>query len=310
MCKALHLGRSAFVLLLSTTLFSSVAASEDNSARIDPDRLIYDFSIDEKDKFRPDLFIPFSWTDDLYGAVSYLSTSDYETEKVLGIQDSNKDSEVIYNTLNIYPLLWKTDSHTMGLDIELLDIDKKQSGYWVSGVDTFNFQNAVEIKVIKPAFYYQFNNLSSKYNGVLFSASLSPYSSLDVNQSTVFTGALSQSGSSSSEGESNVSFRLNLNGRYRFSNGLQSFFDFKYEYLPLEYELNVLQASGSFAVEKFDVVENIYKISYKIQLDKDLFYGLKPTFGISHERTDGENQVSGSTYDYARTMFVFGLEGL
>jgi len=294
-------------LLLAST--STISAELDQERdRINSDRAVYDFSVDDNSDIHPDIYVPFSYNDKISGAFSFHSTADIESGKVLGIADSNKDSEINYDTIHIYPALWKQQNATMGIDIEILDIAKGQTGYWTQGVNTFNFTNNLDIQVIKPAFYYQLNKLKDKENGFIYKMAISPVSNLSVSQTTTFTGALNASGSADGDAESNVSFWLGLDGRFKSEGGTQSYLDVRYEYLPLKYTLDVLQGSGSFVNEEFDVLEHIVKVTYKVKLGKELVAGFKPTLGVSYEYTDGENKNTGDTYDSDKILFVFGLE--
>lgn len=303
------LSKPLFLVLGALLAADSMAAGLDQERdRVNSDRVIIDFSLDDNSDIHPDIYLPFKWNDNITGAVSYLSTADIDSGKVLDIADSNKDSEVNYDTIHIYPALWKKNNTVMGIDIEILDITKSQSGYWTQGASTFNFKNDLDIQVIKPAFYYQINKLKDKDNGFIYKMAISPVSNLSVSQSTTFTGALNASGSADGDADSNVSFWLGLDGRFKSEGGTQSYLDVRYEYLPLKYTLDVLQGDGSFVNEEFDVQEQIVKMTYKVKLNKDLMMGFKPTFGVSYEYTDGENKNTGNTYDSDKILFVFGLE--
>lgn len=294
------------LLFISSQVFAQDREGELNTSI---DRVILNFSFDEEDNFHPDIYLPFSWNEDLSAAFSFRTTADYENEKVLNIVNSNKNTEINYNFINIYPVLWKSDNNVFGLDIGIIDIDKEQAGFFTDTGGTFNFTNDLTIQVIKPSFFYRFNRLQDKDNGVLYGLSVSPFSSLSVTQSTVFSGALNQSGSADGDTESSLSLRFELDGRYQFSSGYQSYYGFQYEYLPMEYTLAVLDGSGLFTTQSFDVVEHIFKASYKIKLKTELFSGLKPVIGVSYEKTNGEDSNSGDDYSYDRFLIVFGIEG-
>jgi len=307
--KKIKVLKSLFFSFGLCAVTDAIAAELDQERdRINSDRAVYDFSVDDNSDIHPDIFVPFSYNNSVGGAFSFHSTADIDSGKVLGITDSNKETEINYDTIHIYPALWKKQNTVMGIDIEILDISKAQSGYWTQGASTFNFTNDLDIQVIKPAFYYQINKLKDKDNGFIYKMAISPISNLSVSQATTFTGALNASGSADGDAESSLSFWLGLDGRFKSEGGTQSYLDVRYEYLPLKYTLDVLQGSGSFVNEEFDVLEHIVKITYKVKLGKELVAGYKPTLGVSYEYTDGENKNSGDTYDTDAILFVFGLE--
>lgn len=294
----------ALLFMFSSQVFAQERLGELNN---NIDRLILDVSLDDETKVHPDIHIPFTLNHDISAAISYYSTATYENEKVLNIADSKKKSDINYKTLNVYPVLWKLEKDVVGLDIQVLDIDKKQSGFFTIAGQTTNFTNDLSIQMIKPSLFYRFNNLTSKDTGAIYNVSISPYSKLDVSQSTAFTGALNLSGSRDGDSDSSFSFRAGLDGRYKFPSGRKSYYDFQYEYLPLKYKLDVLDTNGQFNSESFDVVEHIIKASYKISLDMNLF-GLKPVLGVGYEITNGEEKNASDHYSYERFMLVFGIE--
>ena len=298
-----------FVLALLLLASYQANAIDGEQKQIDSDRIILDFSIDEEDNFHPDINLPLAWDENISSAVSYYSTADYDTRRVLNIANSVNNEEINYSFINVYPVLWKSGNNTIGLDIGIIDIEKEQLGSFADTGGTVNFFNILDIQVIKPSLFYRFNQLTDRENGVLYGVSFSPYSELDVSQSTAFSGAINQSGTSDGATESSISFRLEIDGRYQFSSGLQSYYGFQYEYLPMEYTLAVLDQNGNFTPQTFDVLEHIFKASYKIKLKTELFSGLRPVIGISYEKTDGEDSNSGNDYSYERYLVVFGIEG-
>ena len=294
-------------LLVATNVMA--AGLDQERDRINSDRMIIDFSLDDNSDIHPDIYLPFKWNDNISAAVSYLSTADIDEGKVLGITDSLKNSEINYDTIHIFPALWKKQNTVMGIDIEILDITKQQSGYFVQSGLTHNFTHDLSIQVVKPAFYYQINKLKNKQNGFVYKMAVSPVSNLSVFQSSVFTGATTASGSADGDADSSLSFWLGLDARFKSDGGTQSYLDVRYEYLPMEYALDVLDASGSFTNEPYDVLEHILKITYKVEINKEIMMGFKPSFGFSYEYTDGENKNTGESYDSDKILFVFGIEG-
>lgn len=299
-----------FLALLLSISSHALAAEREGEQNTHIDRVILNFSIDKEDNFHPDIYLPFSLTEELSAGFAYHSTADYlRNEKVLNIANSDKNTNINYDFINIYPVLWKSDNNILGIDIGIIDIDKKQTGFFTDTGQTFVFSTDLTIQVVKPSFFYRFNQLNDKGNGVLYGVSVSPFSDLSVTQSTVLSGALNQSGSADGDAESSVSFRFEIDGRHKFSSGRQSYYGFEYEYLPMEYTLAVLGSNGNFTNQSFDVLEHIFKASYKIQLNTELFNGLKPVIGISYEKTSGEDNNSGEDYTYDRFLIVFGIEG-
>ncbi len=295
----------ALLLIINTQVFAKDWGGEQEA---NVDRLILDFSIDKENKFHPDIYLPFSLSDELSAAISYHTTADYEKEKIENIADSENNIEIKYSTLNIYPVLWKFEGDVLGLDIGVIDIDKQESGFGKVSGQTINFISDLTIQAIKPSLFYRFNQLKDKDNGVLYSLSVSPFSQLSVSQSTVFSGDVNASGSADGNTDSSFSMRAEVDGRHQFSSGLQTYYDFQYEYLPMEYTLDILDSNGLFTNESFDVVEHIFKASYKIKLNMNLFYGLSPVVGISYEKTNGEERNAGDSYSYERYLLVFGIE--
>jgi len=297
----------ALLLAIASQAFAQTLDDEQGSS---VDRIMLNFSFDEDNKLHPDIYLPFAWNEELSAAFSFRTTADYEKGKVLNVANSAKDTEINYSFINIYPILWKSDGDTFGLDIGIVDIERTETGFFTDIGGTFNFTHDLTIQSIKPSFFYRFNQLKDKDNGVLYGLSISPFSNLSVTQSTVFSGALNQTGSADGDAESSLSLRFELNGRYKLPSGMQSYYDFQYEYLPMEYTLAVLDGSGSFNSQAFDVVEHIFKAGYKIKFNKKIFYGLKPVLGLSYERTNGsDNNSNIEDYSYERYLIVFGIEG-
>ena len=297
------------VLFFIVFSFQSFAEGFDSEQRTDFERIVLDFSVDENNDILPDVYFPYQWSDTKFAAVSYRSTFSSENGVVANTQSSDKLSQISYNILNVYPVIWVSKDSIMGIDMEILDINKQQAGYFVSTGQLYNFRNELNIQIIKPAFLYQFNKFENKNSGLSYGFSLSPFSQISVDQTTGFTGALNQTGSASGDVESGFSFRFNLDGRHKYSNGMQSYYDVRYEYLPLKYTLDVLHSNGLFVNEQFDVLEHILKATYKVKLNMKLYKKLKPVIGFSVETTSGENKNTGETYSFDRIAFVFGTEG-
>jgi hypothetical protein len=305
----MNVSKTTLLALLLYASFPLQAQQEQAPINHNIDRIILNFSIDKQDNFHPDVSLPVSWNDSLSSAFSYYSTADYENGKVLNLANSNNDTEINYRFINIYPLLWQSAQNTYGIDVGIIDIDKTQVGFFSDNSGTFNFVNDLSIQLIKPSLFYRFNQLSDSNNGWLYAVSVSPYSELSLTQSTLFSGALNQAAVADASTESNLSLRLALKARFKSANGLQSYVDVHYEYLPMEYTLAVLNSNGSFTSQQFDVVEHIFKASYKIKFDLELFRDLKPVIGVSYEKTDGKESNANDRYDYERYLVVFGIEG-
>ena len=120
----------ALLLAMTSQAFAqTLEAKQDSSV----DRIMLNFSFDEENNLHPDIYLPFAWNEELSAAVSFRTTADYEKGKVLNVANSAKDTEINYSFINIYPILWKSDGDTFGLDIGIVDIGGQFGG--VVGVD-------------------------------------------------------------------------------------------------------------------------------------------------------------------------------
>ena len=90
----------ALLLIINTQVFAKDWGGEQEA---NVDRLILDFSIDKENKFHPDIYLPFSLSDELSAAISYHTTADYEKEKIEDEKGQIED-EILTPILAIFHL--------------------------------------------------------------------------------------------------------------------------------------------------------------------------------------------------------------
>ena len=140
---------------------------------------------------------------------------------------------------------------------------------------------------------------------------LSPLRTLNVEQTTVFQPLVTTNGTSNSSTLQNLSYNLNLMLKYKLTTLLTLQLNSNYSFLPMKYDLAVLNSSADgFTTETIDIEEttisNIIKISFNI----DTFSTeLSPSIGYGRKSVSSKDIVSNTTRSLDTNIVMLGFEG-
>jgi hypothetical protein len=223
------------LLLLSSSLFAQ------NSFIAEGTKL--DASLDESNTIHPDIFLPINWSEYFTSSLLYRTNKSITQTQAQG--ETTLNSKMLDINLLNFRYQAQNSSYSLGAGLLQETFKKVQIGsstYPIVGDITYN--NHIDIDVIgfsvKAEFIHKelVKNLSLKTNFLL-----SPSSQLNVSQDTSLTSstALSQGLSKANETLSPI-YELNLNLLYKTSYYLSFGIEARYHYLPLNYNLAVVDS--------------------------------------------------------------------
>jgi hypothetical protein len=238
---------------------------------------------------------------------------------VSGFSDSRIGSSVQDNRLKLNLLSYEMPSgnfkYNIGGDIEQIDIDKLEFGYLQMpsnlGGDLVAFDNQIDIKVLRPTLHGDVTwNPSGGAFSIRTGVNLYPISSLTVDQETRFKPIISSTGTSSGSKDQDFSYSLNLEMIYKTTTWADFLVTADYEFLPLKYDLAVLDVVNNqfvFTSSSIDTEDTTLRYSFRIVLKK-LMDNLRPVIGYNFEKVKSKDKTSGSSSSKNNNFLVIGIE--
>lgn len=279
------------------------------------DRLQVNLNTDEDGNTNPDLFIPVYWSDTLFSGVGYYSSSSYETGNVNGgiIVDSRvgttTDEKRFKLNLISYEMKTGAMTYALGADYEQITIDKHEFGYLDYTSDVSAVENNIEIDVVRTNLNadatYRTNSLYARLG-----LSLSPSSTLSVDQTTVVKPLLSGTGTSSSSNSQEMSYDIAFKGGYKLSPLMTLIVQGIHSYLPLKYDLAVAGSGSTFVVQEQDTEQTTTKSMVKLAFNLDAFSKeLSPSIGFGSESVAMTDNNEDETDTVTNSLVMIGFEG-
>lgn len=317
--KHLNSARLSGGLLLSLFLPFAAVAAESGWAE---DRVQVDLGLDEDGKTAPEAFIPFNWGDGWSSGIGFRSRQSDSNETLTGFADSRVGTSVSEDRLrlNIISLEKGNGSSywSVGADFEQVTIDQLQFGYFqmpdpyapnpaVAG-EYVAFDSQVDVVITKPNVFADYTN---KGGAVDFRAglSISPASSLSVDQETRFIPLISSAGSSSGSESQDLSYDLSLELEYKTGGSVNIGFGYYYEFLPMTYDIAQLNSTADgFNSQTIDIEQATSRMAVRLIFNKPISGNLKPVIGYVVEDVETTDVKSGSSETESKNIITFGLE--
>ena len=305
-----------FLSLLSS---SFVVAEESGWAE---DRVQVDLGLDEDGKTAPEAFIPFDWGDGWSSGIGIRSRQSDSNETIENFADSRVATSVSEDRLRLNLFTYeKSDSNSywgFGADFEQVITDKLQFGYFqmpnpyipnpaVAG-EYVAFDSEVEVVITKPNVFADY---TSKSDAVNFRAgvSISPASSLSVDQETRFIPLISSAGTSSSSDGQDLSYNLSLELEYKTGGSVNIGFGYYYEFLPMKYDVAALNTTADgFKSTTIDVEQATTRMAIRLIFNNPIAGKLKPVIGYVVEDIETTDVSDGSSDTDSKNIISFGLE--
>lgn len=305
-------------ILLALLLVTSLFATENTRTNIS-------FDVDKDGNLNPSLFVPIYYGSDsqFYSAVGYSSGNIKEiTDKnaISGFSDSKNALISTSKTLSINYFTYKNKDvrfpFSFGLQSKIINIQNNEFGYLKddsgklgTAGDYYVFDNDVELDIYQHDIYADIELSFGTYFNSRISTTLSPFTSINVKQSTIFKPLVSTTGASDSSSTQDFSYAFKYD--VLLKTGL--FFDIgflaSYENLPLKYDVDVVNNAGNdFTKTQIDTTEISTKFIGKILLNKEMLGGLKPVIGYGIDNIKTKNNIDSSESSIDNKIIVLGFE--
>lgn len=286
------------------------------------DRVQVDLGLDEDGKTAPEAFIPFNWGDGWSSGIGFRSRQSDSNENIAGFTDSRVGTSVSEDRLrlNLISLEKGSDSSnwSIGADLEQITIDQLQFGYFqmpnpyapnpaVAG-EYVAFDSEVDVVITKPNIFADYTSKGDSVN-IRAGISISPASSLSVDQETRFIPLISTTGTSSSSDSQDLSYELSLEMEFKTGGSVNIGVGYSYEFLPMTYDIAALNTTADgFNSQNIDIEQVTSRLAVRLIFNKPLTGKLKPVIGYVVEDVETTDVTSGSSETESKNIISFGLE--
>lgn len=304
---------------------SPIATMEDGKIKLKDTSLFgIELNTDEQGHINPRFEHSFSYGshDQFEFGVGYEVTNYSENTVVDGFSDSKNAffSTVKNITLDYfsYKKKLKNSALVFGLSSEYETSENNEFGYihdsqnlFKNGADYYiAFDNNIDIKAIRHSIFTEAKHRSNAFITSI-SARVSPYSTLNVKQDTMFKPLLNTNGNSTSSQPQKMSYRASWEGRTNTSAMLDLGVYASYASKPVKYNLEQLATSNSgyvFEKNTIDTTEEILNYQARVYFKLKSF-GVKPYIGYSLiKRTIKDNKSTSGNTTYNKTLWSIGIE--
>ncbi|MDH5424773.1 MAG: hypothetical protein OEY29_07270 [Gammaproteobacteria bacterium] len=307
------------VFAFITLLPSQAVAAESGWAE---DRVQVDLGLDEDGKTAPEAFVPFNWGDGWSSGIGFRSRQSDSNETIPGFTDSRVGTSVSEDRLRLNLIALEKGSEStkwsVGADFEQVTIDQLQFGYFqmpnpyvpnpaVAG-EYVAFDSQVDVVITKPNVFADFTRIGKSIN---FRAglSISPASSLAVDQETRFIPLIPTAGTRSSTNSQDLSYDLSLELEYKTGGSVNIGFGYYYELLPMQYDIAALNATADgFNNQTVDIEQATSRMALRFIFNEPVSGNLKPVVGIVLEDVEVTDVANNKTETETKNIITFGLE--
>lgn len=281
--------------------------------------------LDDDGNINPSISIPvyYGKNKQFYSSIGYTSSNANEVKSLDGFDDSKNAFVSSSHELNINYISYSTTlSHiqlSFGINSTFSSIKNNEFGYIHDSENVFNqgadyylsYDNEVLLDIVR----YSLSTdvvfpLGDKVESRLH-LSLSPFSTLDVEQSTIFKPLVSQKGESSSSDSQDLSYDIRYDLQYKTDMFFDVGFTLKYSSNSFKYDVAALNTDGStysFAKQKVDTTETTTSYMVKSIFKYSVFGGLKPSLGFGMRYLTKEDNINKSSEDSSSTVVSFSFE--
>lgn len=314
--------------LLSTILLAlSLNANETSDSNILNDFTLTNisFNMDEDGNLNPSIFIPIYYgsSKQFYSAIGYSSTNSQEVEVLDKFNDSKNAFISSSKDLTLNYITYKSSlfeyAVSVGIESSFSDVENNEFGYihdsnnfFGNGTDYYiSFDNNVELDIQRHAITADIVVPMGEYFSSRLFTSISPYTTIGVNQSTIFKPLVNETGTSSSSTVQDLAYTFRYDGLIKTG----TFFDIAlvayYDNQPLKYDIAQIAESGEnyiFETNTIDLNEITTRFIGKILLDIEVLGELNPSIGYGIEKIDRKNNITNETISTDKTFFTVGFE--
>ena len=299
------------------TIFSLLAfsASALHAERDELNRLDFDIEKDENGGFRPNLSIPIYWNDNLFSSVGFSDKTKMLDEKLNNVSDSHRAVILDQQNFVLGILAFESDpapiSFSIGVHYGLTKIDKTEYGYYTSQNKLYAFENNIEME--KKGFGFNGDltfGQPEDVRALRFSVGLSPFDTLDLEQSTMINPITTTPLKSNGSKKQDLSYQLKVKFRQDIGIFGSLVADASYAVLSLNYDLRRLKdISGKYEDVEIEAKETTTWYGIKYKFPKSFFLTMSPTIGIGRELVQLSDNLSTDKHEDTQTILTTGISG-
>lgn len=285
------------------------------------------FGMDDKGNLNPNIFLPVYYGDvqQFYSSIKYSSSNQTQTSSIINFSDSKnalissvKDITINYITYKHCFFGFET---SFGLESSFSQVENNEFGYIHDSNDFFanggnyyiSFDNNIKLDIQRHAIRADVTVPIGKYFNSRFFTSISPYTTIGVNQTTIFKPLVNETGASSSSTLQDIAYIFRYDGQTKTGTLFDVGFFAYYEYQPIKYDIAQLARSGDkyvFQTNNINTVEVTTRYVIKLLLNIEILGGLNPSIGYGVENSNRINNVTNSVIFQRKNIFKFALEKL
>lgn len=305
-------------LLLIIFLISLVNADETTFTDIS-------FSVDEDGNLNPNISIPIYYDDSkqFSSTFSYFSSNSQSLEKVENFSDSKNAFLTQKKELKLGFLRYRTKLFdydiSIGAETTFSDIRNNEFGYihdkkniFLKGEEYYiSFDNEIKLNLQRYAIDTNILIPIGKHIISKLTLNISPYTKIDVKQSTIFKPLVEQTGKSSNQNIEKLSYIVSYDALIK----TDTFFDIvvtsSYTLQPIKYDIAQLDSKDNkyiFTTNTIDTTEMTFKYNIKLIFDKKIIGKLKPSIGYGIETLKVKNNLTNKIVTTDKKVLIFGLE--
>lgn len=245
-----------------------------------------DLQMNDDGKVVPYTQFAHPWSDNWYSGIRYrtISIEEENTSEILSRNTTALEEQ--YKRLDMigYYSESRSGDFDVSFAIERIDIDRRETGFGEintgSAIQTDNRVDVNVTRLILAGSYTMksdFIDLDAEFN-------LAPVGDLDVDQDTfIQTNGEALVASQTGDGDLGLSYSAKLSGLVKSGYGIDVALNAEYEFLPLEYDLDIVQADLSgFQSVTIDQDQTTSRFSVRILLPAFNEDG-RPVLGFSRE---------------------------
>jgi hypothetical protein len=311
------------LLLLSTIIISSTLFAEDITSNATLTNLSLD--MDKDGYINPNIFIPiyYGTSNQFYSAIGYTSSNSQEVEKIDGFSDSksavvSSKNELTLNYIN-YSSSFGKYKISIGIESKFTETKYNEFGYIHDSDNNFNngedyyisFDNDIDLNINRHAITTDILVPMGEYFSSRFFTSISPYTTIDVTQSTIFKPLVTETGKSSSSTLQKIAYTFRYDALVKTHTFINLGFVAIYDNQPLKYDIAQLQQNNSeytFKTTTIDTNEKTLSLIGKIIFNFNIMGGLHPSIGYGSKKVTIKDNTRDETTTNKTTFVTIGFE--
>jgi len=313
------------ILILTSTLNAEELISEQGTLDDILTRTNISFGLDDNGNINPSIFVPIYYgnKNQFFSGIGYSSGDTNEVSSLDNFSDSknslvSSSKDLLLNYISYKTFLFGLKM-SMGVQSTFSKIENNEFGYihdsnnvFGNGTDYYvSFDNSIDLNVQRHSIRADIELPIGSFFQSRLSTSVSPYTQISVDQSTIFKPLSNETGTSSSSTVQDISY----NFMYEIQIETGTFFDIgliaSYDNTPYKYDLAQLDTDGSsffFTTNTVDTTEVTTTYSLQIRLNQEVLGGLHPLFGYGITNISTKDNISGKVDTTDKKIFTIGLQ--